>query len=80
MVSLIEPAAREVAGLVAYENIREVRRRFYDLVVRSEVGVVDVAWARKQEKTDKIGRLVRQQKRDLKVLDDEFRDVLKEDE
>jgi tetratricopeptide (TPR) repeat protein len=74
-----EPEAREVAGIVAFENIRNVRQRFYDLVVRSEVGVIDVAWARKQEKTDKIGRLVRQQKRDLKVLDEEFRDVLKEE-
>jgi hypothetical protein len=71
------PEAREVAGVVAYENIRAVRQRFYELVVRSEVGVVDVAWARKQEKTDAVGRLVRQQKRHLKELDTEFRDVLK---
>ena len=58
---------------------RGTQRRFYDIVVRADVGIIDVAWALKQQRTDKISQMVREQKRELKLLDDEFREVLKKD-
>jgi TolA-binding protein len=68
----------EVGGGLLTDVIRSTARRFYDIVVRSDIGIIDVAWAAKQQRTDKISRLVREQKRELRLLDDEFKEVLKE--
>jgi tetratricopeptide (TPR) repeat protein len=68
-----------VAGAITYQGFQSVTKRFYDIVVRADVGIIDVAWALKDSKSKEVSRLVRQQKMDLKLLDDEFREVLKED-
>ena len=68
-----------VGGEVLGDALRSTARRFYDIVVRADVGVLDVAWALKQERTDRVSRLVREQKRELKLLDDEFKKVLKKE-
>lgn len=69
-------ASDQVVGGVAYDGYREIERRFSDLVLRSEVGTIDVSWALKEAKTSEVSRLVRQQKADLQLLDDEFKEVL----
>jgi tetratricopeptide (TPR) repeat protein len=69
----------QAAGAITYDGFREVASRFYEIVVRADVGIIDVAWALKDTKSKEVSRLVRQQKMDLKLLDDEFRDVLRED-
>ena len=48
------------------------------IVVRADVGIIDVAWALKDQSTHEENRLVAERKRELKLLDDEFKDVLKE--
>jgi TolA-binding protein len=68
----------DVGGGVLADVLRTTARRFYDLVVRADVGIIDVAWAVKQQHTDKVSRMVREQKREMKLLDDEFKEVLKE--
>lgn len=69
-----------VAGSLTYAGFRDVAKRFYEIVVRADVGIIDVAWALKDSKSKEVSRLVRQQKMDLKVLDDEFKEVLQEDQ
>ena len=66
----------QVAGAITYEGFQAISKRFYDIIVRADVGIIDVAWALKDSKTKEVSRLVRQQKMDLKLLDDEFREVL----
>jgi tetratricopeptide (TPR) repeat protein len=68
-----------VAGGITYVGFQKVAKRFYEIVVRADVGIIDVAWALKDAKSKEVSRLVRQQKMDLKVLDAEFKEVLKED-
>lgn len=68
-----------IAGTITYDGFRRVAKRFYEIVVRTDVGIIDVAWALKDSKSKEVSRLVRQQKMDLKLLDDEFREVLRED-
>jgi len=68
-----------VAGGITYDGFQEVAKRFYEIVVRADVGIIDVAWALKDVKSKEVSRLVRQQKMDLKVLDEEFKEVLRED-
>jgi archaellum component FlaC len=69
----------KVAGYLTYEGFRAVARRFYEIVVRADVGIIDVAWALKDAKSKEVSRLVRQRAMDLKMLDDEFKEVLRED-
>ncbi|HEX2569967.1 MAG TPA: tetratricopeptide repeat protein [Polyangia bacterium] len=68
----------DVGGGITAESFRTIAHRFYNIVVRADVGVIDVAWALKDARTQEKTRLLREQKRDLKMLDDEFKPVLKE--
>ncbi|MDW8280728.1 MAG: tetratricopeptide repeat protein [Myxococcales bacterium] len=68
----------EVGGGLLLDVLRQTARRFYDIVVRSDIGIIDVAWAIKQQHTERISRLVREQRREQKLLDAEFQEVLKE--
>ena len=68
----------DVGGVVIADNFKAVALRFYNVVVRSDVGIIDVAWALKDSSTRETNRLVAERKRELKLLDDEFKEVLKE--
>jgi TolA-binding protein len=68
-----------VAGGITHDGFQKVARRFYEIVVRADVGIIDVAWALKDAKSKEVSRLVREQKRELKLVDDEFREVLQEE-
>ena len=74
----LEKESENLAGEVAYRALEEVRQRFYRLVLDADVGILDVAWSRKQIKTDKITELGRKLGSDRKRLHDEFKSVLKE--
>jgi tetratricopeptide (TPR) repeat protein len=69
---------RNLVGRIAFESFRRVRQSFYDLVLKADVGVVDVSFQRKQDKTAEIQKFASQKDRELKQLDDEFKEVLKD--
>lgn len=69
---------RNLVGRIAFDSFRRVRQSFYDLVLKADVGVVDVSFQRKQDKTSNIQKLAAQKDRELKQLDDEFKEVLKD--
>jgi tetratricopeptide (TPR) repeat protein len=74
----LEGEAVDVVGAVTYLNFNRVRERFYDLVLRADVGKIDVAWARREDHRLRIDALTRERARELQALDDEFRDVMDE--
>nr|WP_225937357.1 tetratricopeptide repeat protein [Myxococcus sp. RHSTA-1-4] len=78
-VASVSGDARNLVGRIAFESFRRVRQQFYDLVLKADVGVVDVAFAEKQDKTTEIQRLSAQQDKALRELDAEFKDVLAEE-
>ncbi len=65
----------DVGGGIVAENFKKVTKRFYDVVVRADVGIIDVAWALKDSATSETRKLVTEKKRELKLLDDEFKQV-----
>jgi TolA-binding protein len=69
---------RNLVGRIAFDSFKRVRQSFYDLVLKADVGVVDVSFQRKQDKTGQIQKLASQKDRELKQLDDEFKEVLKD--
>jgi TolA-binding protein len=74
----LEAEAEEVVGAVAYTNFRAVQHRFYDLVLRADVGRVDVTWARREEHRSRVEMLTRERSRDIQALDDEFAEIMDE--
>ncbi len=74
----LEKESENLAGEVAYQALEEVRQRFYRLVLDADVGILDVAWSRKQTNTEKITELGRKLGSDRKRLHDEFKSVLEE--
>jgi tetratricopeptide (TPR) repeat protein len=70
--------AAEVLGRVAFRSFSAVRSQFYKLVLKADVGIVDVAWSRKRERLEKIQTLSAQKANELETLDREFKLVLRE--
>ena len=74
----LESETEDVVGAVTASSFQEVRDRFYDLVLRADVGRIDVAWARREEHRMRVDMLTRDRSRELQSLDDEFRDIMDE--
>lgn len=74
----LEAETEEVVGAVTYENFRQVQQRFYDLVLRADVGRIDVAWQRREEHRMRVEMLTRERARVMRNLDDEFREIMDE--
>ena len=74
----VQDATRDLVGRVALRSFRNVRAQFYKLVLKADVGMVDVAWTRKRERVDKIQELASQKASDVGTLDSEFKPVLRE--
>ena len=70
--------AKTFVGELAFRSFREVREQFYQLVLKADVGIVDVAWSRKRERLDKIQQLSQQKATELQQLDRDFKNLLRE--
>ena len=68
-----------MGGGLALAMLSKVTDRFYDLVVQSDVGLVDVAWGLKDQRTSTVSKLINQQKLELKTVEEDFRPLLEED-
>lgn len=71
----LDAEAEDVVGAVTYHNFRLAQRRFYDLVLRADVGRIDVAWAVREEHRMRVETLTRERQRELQALDDDFREI-----
>ncbi len=71
-----EAQSRELSGTVLGKSFKEVKERFYDIVIRSDVGTTDVAWSQKEDADDDLKRLNLSRQREVKQLRDEFRGIL----
>jgi TolA-binding protein len=72
----LEAEAEDVVGGVTFANFSLVRARFYDLVLRADVGNIDVAWAEREEHRMRVELLTRERAREIKALDDEFNEIM----
>jgi len=64
----------EVLGLA----FTVVAKKLYEVLMRSDVGVVDVAWSIKEGADRTLRRLTLDQAREARILDTEFADVVQE--
>jgi tetratricopeptide (TPR) repeat protein len=73
-----QQGSRELLGQIAVRSIGEVRAQFYRLVLKADVGIVDVAWSRKRVRLEKIQTLAVQKDGEVEALDREYRSLLRE--
>jgi len=70
---------QDVGSGLALTMLAKVTDRFYDLVVQSDVGLVDVAWGLKDSRTATVSKLINQQKLELKTVEEDFKQLLEEE-
>jgi len=68
--------SKSMGGGLAQAMFTKVADKFYDLVVRSDVGIIDVSWGLKDQKTQAVTRLTNQKSLELKAVEEDFRKVL----
>lgn len=71
-----EIESRAVGGTVLGASFKDVKAKFYDVIVRTDVGAIDVLWSQKEDADDDLKRLNLSRQRELKQLKDEFKDIL----
>ncbi|MDX2091190.1 MAG: tetratricopeptide repeat protein [Kofleriaceae bacterium] len=71
-----EVESRAIGGTVLGASFQNVKAKFYDIVIRTDVGSIDVLWSQKEDADDDLKRLNLTQSRELKQLRDEFKDIL----
>jgi hypothetical protein len=74
-LGMMSGEAEAVVGGVAFENFLHVRQRFYDLVLRADVGIIDVVWLIKEGHTNRITKLSKARVDEIKRLDEKFKEV-----
>ncbi|MFH1437717.1 MAG: tetratricopeptide repeat protein [Pseudomonadota bacterium] len=65
----------EVVGFLTLADFTEVKKSFDDLIVKADVGVIDVAWGRKEEHRNRVQYLTSERLEQLQFLDDEFKEI-----
>jgi TolA-binding protein len=75
-LAALEGESVDVIGTITYLNFGQIRQRFYDLVLRADVGRIDVAWAQREEHRMRTELLTRERTREMRALDDEFREIM----
>lgn len=73
-------SARAVVGQVAVDSMMQVEKKFDNILLRADVGIVDVAWAEKDSTTQEITSKVSEQRRELETFDREYREVLSDED
>jgi tetratricopeptide (TPR) repeat protein len=73
-----EGMSENLAGRIALENFRTVRGKFHDIVLKADVGMIDVAWARKEDTTITIDELLNERKDKFKTLSEDYEELRKE--
>jgi len=68
--------SRAIGTGVLGASFKDVKAKFYDIVIRTDVGNVDVLWSQKEDDDDDLKRLNLSRQREMKQLKDEFRDIL----
>ena len=70
----LKATTNDALGPVARDSLAAVVDQFRKLVRKADVGIIDVAWARKQAESNKVNQLVQNQQTQVQELEDAFSD------
>jgi len=72
----LESDAADVVGHLIMENFASVRLHFYRIVMRADLGIVDVAWEIREEHNTRARNLAEDENRQIAAYNDEFTEIL----
>ncbi len=67
--------SKQVTAGVAYHSFLDVKKEFRDIIMRGDIGLIDVAWRKKEDMTQKINQLYEDRTAELKTLQEAFDEV-----
>ncbi|WP_168210758.1 tetratricopeptide repeat protein [Persicimonas caeni] len=67
--------SKAVTAAVAYRGFIGVKRDFRDIIMRGDIGLIDVAWQKKEDMTQRINQLFEDRTAELKTLQESFEEV-----
>ncbi len=74
-LSALESEASTVVGNLILGQFRNVQVQLYQIVMRADLGLVDVAWEEREEHNNRARFLAEEQNRELQQVNDEFSEV-----
>ena len=74
-LSALESEASTVVGNLILGQFRSVQVQLYQIVMRADLGLVDVAWEEREEHNNRARFLAEEQNRELQQVNDEFSEV-----
>jgi tetratricopeptide (TPR) repeat protein len=77
---LYEDESRDLGGVIIATSFRNVKKKFYDVLVRSDVGVIDVTWSQREGAQNAERSLELDLNRELQTLASDFRDIIREEQ
>jgi TolA-binding protein len=75
-LATLEGEAADTVGGATMIGFDNVRQRLYDVVLRADVGGVDVRWAEREKYRLNVERLTRDRARELEALDNEYNEIM----
>ena len=78
-LAIYEQESRDLGGTILGTALAKVKKKLADVLVRSDIGVIDVAWSQKEDIDETVRKLVLDELRELRTLQDEFRDIVEEE-
>lgn len=74
-LAALESEASTVVGNLILGQFRNVQVQLYQIVMRADLGLVDVAWEEREEHNNRARFLAEEQNRELQQVNDEFSEV-----
>lgn len=68
-----EAESHEIGGAVIGASFEAVKHKIYELLIRADVGVVDVGWSKKEDADESVRRNNLDELREQRRIDDELR-------
>jgi tetratricopeptide (TPR) repeat protein len=68
-----EAEARELGGAVVSASFAAAKQKLYEILVRADVGVVDVGWSKKEDGDEAVRRVELDRLREERMIEDELR-------
>jgi tetratricopeptide (TPR) repeat protein len=70
--------SKDIIGRIALHSFSAVRSQFYRLVLKADVGIIDVAWSRKRERVERIQQISQQKATALEAMDRDYKRIVPE--
>ena len=72
-----ELISENLVGQVAYQNFQKVRRKFYDIILKADYGLIDITWKKRELNRKKYRSVTNKKRAQIKQLAKEFNEALK---